>query len=115
MRFRAIRESGTAKYERVGTNGRSSLRVRQQARHLPRTPIDSAARRPNPGWFHNLRANPDTTVQIGPTVMQVRARVADGDERDRLWARFVAMYPGSEAYQRNAGERLIPIVVLTPH
>jgi F420H(2)-dependent quinone reductase len=68
----------------------------------------------NPGWFHNLRANPDTTVQIGSTVRQVRARVAVGDERDRLWASFVAMYPGSEAYQRNAGERLIPIVVLTP-
>lgn len=39
----------------------------------------------NPGWFYNLRANPDTTVQIGPKVRRVRARVADGEERDRLW------------------------------
>jgi F420H(2)-dependent quinone reductase len=68
----------------------------------------------NPAWFHNLRANPDTTVQVGPTVRRVRARVADGDERDRLWAGFVAIYPGSEAYQRHAGGRLIPIVVLSP-
>ena len=68
----------------------------------------------NPAWFHNLRANPDTTIQIGPDVRHVRARVASAEERDRLWRQFVALYPGSEAYQRNAGDRQIPIVVLEP-
>jgi deazaflavin-dependent oxidoreductase (nitroreductase family) len=68
----------------------------------------------HPAWFYNLKANPDTTVQIGSSVREVRARVAENEERNRLWAKFVAMYPGSEAYQRNAEGRLIPIVVLAP-
>jgi deazaflavin-dependent oxidoreductase (nitroreductase family) len=48
----------------------------------------------HPAWFHNLKANPDTTIQIGPTVRNVRARVATAEERDRLWPKFVAFYPG---------------------
>jgi deazaflavin-dependent oxidoreductase (nitroreductase family) len=68
----------------------------------------------HPAWFHNLKANPDTTVQIGPDVRRVRARVAGPDERDRLWSQFVALYPGSAAYQRNAGDRQIPVIVLEP-
>lgn len=68
----------------------------------------------NPAWFHNLVSNPDTTIQIGSGVREVRARVATGEERDRLWSRFVAMYPGSEFYRRNAKGREIPIVILDP-
>jgi deazaflavin-dependent oxidoreductase (nitroreductase family) len=68
----------------------------------------------HPAWFYNLRANPQTTVQIGSAVRQVRARVANDDERDRLWAEFVAIYPGSEFYRRNAKGRKIPIVILDP-
>jgi len=68
----------------------------------------------NPAWFHNLMAHPDTTVQTGPTVRQVQARVTTGEERDRLWARFVTMYPGADFYRRNAQGREIPIVVLNP-
>jgi deazaflavin-dependent oxidoreductase (nitroreductase family) len=68
----------------------------------------------NPAWFHNLKANPETTIQVGPEVRRVRARVATGEERDRLWAKFVALYPGSEAYQRNAKSREIPVVILDP-
>lgn len=68
----------------------------------------------HPAWFHNLKANPDTTVQIGTDVRPVRARIAAPEERDRLWRQFVALYPGAEAYQRNAGARQIPIVVLEP-
>lgn len=68
----------------------------------------------HPAWFHNVKANADTTIHIGSTVSEVRARVAEGEERDRLWAKFVAMYPGAEAYQRNAGGRLIPIVIMAP-
>jgi deazaflavin-dependent oxidoreductase (nitroreductase family) len=68
----------------------------------------------NPAWFHNLSANPETTVQIGPVVGKVRARVAGPKERERMWKEFLALYPPSEAYQRNAGGRQIPIVVLEP-
>ncbi len=67
-----------------------------------------------PAWYHNLRANPETTVQTGPTLRKVRARFAGPEERERLWGRFLELYPPAEAYQRNAGARQIPIVVLEP-
>jgi deazaflavin-dependent oxidoreductase (nitroreductase family) len=68
----------------------------------------------NPAWLHNLRANPETTVQIGSEVREVRARVAGEEERKRLWPKFVAFYPGYEFFQRNAKGREIPIVILEP-
>ena len=68
----------------------------------------------NPAWFHNLMAHPETAVQIGPEVRQVHARVATDEERTRLWPKFVAFYPGYEAFQRRAKDRKIPLVVLEP-
>jgi deazaflavin-dependent oxidoreductase (nitroreductase family) len=68
----------------------------------------------NPAWFHNLIANPETTVQIGAEVREVRARVASDGERDRLWQQFVAFYPGYEFFRNHAEPRTIPIVLLEP-
>lgn len=68
----------------------------------------------NPAWFHNLKANPDTTIQIGREVRNVRARVATDEERERLWPTFVAFFPGYEFYRRHAKARTIPIVILEP-
>jgi len=68
----------------------------------------------NPAWFHNLTANPETTIQIGPEVREVRARVAGDEERERLWPEFVSFYPGYEFFRRHAGDRKIPIVILEP-
>jgi F420H(2)-dependent quinone reductase len=68
----------------------------------------------NPAWFHNLKANPDTTIQIGPVVREVRARVATDEERDRLWPKFVASFPGYDFYETHAKSRKIPIVILDP-
>jgi deazaflavin-dependent oxidoreductase (nitroreductase family) len=65
----------------------------------------------HPGWFHNLKANPDTTVQIGSEKRQVRARVADGEERDRLFARAVDAWSDFGVYQKRT-DRKIPVVVL---
>jgi F420H(2)-dependent quinone reductase len=67
----------------------------------------------HPAWFHNLLANPDTTVQVGSQVRNVRARVAQGEERERLWALMVGLYPGYEGYRKRT-EREIPVVVLGP-
>lgn len=67
----------------------------------------------NPAWFHNLQANPDTTVQVGSKRLDVRARVAEGEERDRLWKLMVGVYGGYEGYRRRT-EREIPVVVLEP-
>lgn len=68
----------------------------------------------HPAWFHNLKANPETTVQVGSTTREVRARLATEEERARLWSGFLAIYPSSEFYARNAQGRQIPIVVLDP-
>jgi deazaflavin-dependent oxidoreductase (nitroreductase family) len=65
----------------------------------------------NPAWFHNLVANPETTVQVGSERRQVRARVARPEERQRLWPRAVETYGGYADYQRRT-EREIPLVIL---
>jgi deazaflavin-dependent oxidoreductase (nitroreductase family) len=67
----------------------------------------------NPAWFHNLRANPDTTIQVGSSKRNVRARVAEGEERERMWALMVNVYGGYESYRRRT-EREIPLVILEP-
>ena len=41
----------------------------------------------HPGWFHNLTAQPDVEIQVGRARIPVRAQVAAGEERSRLWAR----------------------------
>ncbi len=67
----------------------------------------------NPAWFHNLLANPDTSVQVGSRRIDVHAHVATPAERKRLWPLVVATYSGYDAYQRRT-EREIPLVVLEP-
>jgi deazaflavin-dependent oxidoreductase (nitroreductase family) len=67
----------------------------------------------NPAWFHNLMAHPDTTVQVGPKHIPVRAHAATAAERERLWALMVGVYRGYETYRQRT-EREIPLVVLEP-
>jgi deazaflavin-dependent oxidoreductase (nitroreductase family) len=67
----------------------------------------------NPAWYHNLRANPDTAVQVGRDRIDVRARVAAPEERDRLWRLMVGVYSGYDDYQKRT-EREIPLIVLEP-
>src|SRR3954454_22667807 len=65
----------------------------------------------SPAWFHNLKANQETTVQIGREHRPVRARVATGAERERLWKKAVKTYSGYAAYKKRT-DRQIPLVVL---
>ncbi|HTU14349.1 MAG TPA: nitroreductase family deazaflavin-dependent oxidoreductase [Solirubrobacterales bacterium] len=67
----------------------------------------------SPAWFYNLKANPDTTVQIGSEVRPVRARVATEEERDRLWPMALKVYPSYAEYQERT-DRRIPLVILSP-
>jgi F420H(2)-dependent quinone reductase len=68
----------------------------------------------HPAWFHNLLANPDTTVQIGSEKRRVYARVADPEERERLWPMAVKTYRGYAEYQARSKGREIPLVILEP-
>jgi deazaflavin-dependent oxidoreductase (nitroreductase family) len=61
----------------------------------------------HPAWFHNLRANPSVTVELGDRSYQARAVVAAGPERDRLYATL----SGPSIYEENT-DRVFPVVVL---
>lgn len=67
----------------------------------------------HPHWYHNLVANPEATVQDRAEVVDVRARVADDDEREQLWPVATEQWPDYDAYQE-ATDRQIPLVVLEP-
>ncbi|HEX2085620.1 MAG TPA: nitroreductase family deazaflavin-dependent oxidoreductase [Solirubrobacteraceae bacterium] len=66
----------------------------------------------HPAWFHNLRAHPETEVELPREGRRrVRARVASDEERERLWPRAVEVYKPYAEYQTYT-ERTIPLVVL---
>ncbi len=67
----------------------------------------------NPDWYHNLVANPDTTVEVGSDTKKVRARVAAGDEHNTIWTTQKQRYPGFAEYEAKTS-RQIPVVVLDP-
>jgi len=65
----------------------------------------------NPDWYHNLRANPEATVEVGTDTLPVRARVTEGEERERLWSNAKEAIPGFAAYEARI-RRKIPVIVL---
>jgi len=67
----------------------------------------------NPDWFHNLVTHPDTTVEVGTEEIAVRARVADGEERTRIWDQQKREWPGFAQYDAKT-DREIPVIVLEP-
>jgi len=71
----------------------------------------------NPDWYRNLVAHPDVTVEVSTTSgterFSARARVAQGEERERLYAAQATVMPGFAEYQRKTS-RQIPVVVLEP-
>ncbi|WBB71224.1 nitroreductase family deazaflavin-dependent oxidoreductase [Micromonospora sp. WMMD1128] len=67
----------------------------------------------NPDWYHNVRAQPRVRAEIGTDTVELVARVADGDERERIWSAQKAAYPGFADYERKTS-REIPVVVLEP-
>jgi deazaflavin-dependent oxidoreductase (nitroreductase family) len=65
----------------------------------------------HPGWYHNLRANPDCVLTVGGEARRMRARQVTGEERARCWQRALAAYPGYAAYARRAGREIGVFVV----
>jgi deazaflavin-dependent oxidoreductase (nitroreductase family) len=65
----------------------------------------------HPGWWRNLRAHPDATIEIARDTYPVTARETEGDERQRLWQKMVGVYPGYEGYTKKTTRR-IPVVKL---
>jgi deazaflavin-dependent oxidoreductase (nitroreductase family) len=67
----------------------------------------------NPDWYHNLKAHPNVSIEVGTDTIDVVATEAAGEERDRLFRRQVERSPGFADYQAKT-ERVIPVMVLTP-
>jgi F420H(2)-dependent quinone reductase len=67
----------------------------------------------HPLWYLNLKANPQAEVTIGRETRHVRARDAQGEERERLWRALADLYPGYDKYAQKT-TRHIPVVVLEP-
>lgn len=71
-------------------------------------------RRRSPAWYYNLRAHPEAVLGIQGRRNTYLAHEATGEERDMYWQWAAALYVGFSAYNRRAGARRIPIMILTP-
>jgi len=67
----------------------------------------------NPDWYHNLKAQPNVTIELGTDRIDVVASEATGDERERLFRTQAERVPQFAEYEKKAG-RVIPVIVLTP-
>ncbi|GAA3221674.1 nitroreductase family deazaflavin-dependent oxidoreductase [Dactylosporangium siamense] len=67
----------------------------------------------NPDWYHNILAQPQVQAEIGAGTVKLAARVAEGEERERIWTAQKAAYPGFADYESKTS-RQIPVVVLEP-
>jgi deazaflavin-dependent oxidoreductase (nitroreductase family) len=67
----------------------------------------------NPSWYHNLVDNPAVTVEVLGQAFEARARVTEGDERDRLFRAHADQNPNFYEYQKRTTRR-IPVIVLEP-
>jgi deazaflavin-dependent oxidoreductase (nitroreductase family) len=66
----------------------------------------------NPAWYHNLKANPDVTIEVGGETRKAVAAEITGAERDEIYAEQVRRYPGFGDYERKTS-RVIPVIALT--
>ena len=67
----------------------------------------------NPGWFFNIRSNPQATIQVKDKHINVTAEVAEPEKKSELWARLIAVAPNFAGYQKRTS-REIPMVILHP-
>lgn len=68
-----------------------------------------------PAWYHNLKANPEVTLEARGRSGTYVAREAEGEDRDRLFELAKLVYGGYNQYeQRTAGIRRIPVMRLSP-
>jgi deazaflavin-dependent oxidoreductase (nitroreductase family) len=70
--------------------------------------------RRHPGWYHNLRANPEGEVRVDGATRRFRAVVAEGERRERIWRTGLEVYPGFSQYAKRASHRDIAVFVLEP-
>jgi deazaflavin-dependent oxidoreductase (nitroreductase family) len=67
----------------------------------------------NPDWYHNLKAHPNVTIEVGTDTIDVLASEATGEERERLFRAQAERVPQFADYEKRT-DRVIPVIVLTP-
>jgi deazaflavin-dependent oxidoreductase (nitroreductase family) len=65
----------------------------------------------NPGWYYNLLAHPEVTVEVGTETFKVRATDIKGEERERLYTQHANEYPQFNDYKAKT-TREIPVFLL---
>jgi deazaflavin-dependent oxidoreductase (nitroreductase family) len=73
----------------------------------------SLGRKNNPGWYYNLKKNPECEVQHRGHSRKFIARETEGEERQKFWRLALSYYAGYEKYKERAGRR-IPVMILEP-
>jgi len=73
-------------------------------------PASFGGRADHPAWYRNLKSDPEVHIQIRAEHLDLLARDASGDERNRYWPKLIKMYPPYRGY-REAADRVIPLVV----
>jgi deazaflavin-dependent oxidoreductase (nitroreductase family) len=68
----------------------------------------------HPGWTANMLADSEVGVEVGPARLLVRAELADDSTWERLWPRFLAVYPGYQDYLSRTGGRKPRMFLLHP-
>jgi deazaflavin-dependent oxidoreductase (nitroreductase family) len=76
-------------------------------------PASFGGRADHPAWYRNLKADPKVLVQIRGEHLDLVARDATDEERDRYWPPLIRIYPPYKGY-REATDRVIPLVVCEP-
>jgi deazaflavin-dependent oxidoreductase (nitroreductase family) len=76
-------------------------------------PASFGGRNSDPMWYRNLKENPKVRVQIRDQHLELVARDASDEERDRYWPPLIRIYPPYKGY-RAATDRVIPLVVCEP-
>jgi deazaflavin-dependent oxidoreductase (nitroreductase family) len=74
----------------------------------------SAGSQQHPSWYLNLESTPEATIEFGDRTVNVVATVARDQERAAIWEAQVIAEPTFAGYERSAGDREIPVVILTP-
>jgi F420H(2)-dependent quinone reductase len=108
-----------AGFLKLTTTGRKS--GQQRSVHLIYIRDDSAyvvtasngGKQRHPGWFFNVRSNPQVTMQVHGTQVSAVAEVAEPDKRRELWARLLSIAPLYAGYEKHTS-REIPMVILRP-
>jgi F420H(2)-dependent quinone reductase len=67
----------------------------------------------HPGWFFNIRSNPQVTIQVKNKHIKVTGEIAGSENKPELWARLVEVAPNFAGYQKRTS-RDIPMVILHP-